>query len=325
MATIAFYLRTYERLLIDVLALLFVLVDPQIGKHTLYLFGHQTGEYGIAGILRSCRQDAHIHVFIDIEHLAYVLGERAPLVVAEVVDDNEKHFLAVIDCREHAFLEYIGTHEGPLGCAGSHPRQIVLSNELGEGVVCLLLLHLQHLRHVRIGRTEFKFPTHKAAVYVLPVVQSVAVHDAHCYVLKLLAIAGLCHFGDNLLLVDVLFECEQNLTGIDGLDKIVGNLLSDGLIHDVLLFALGHHNYWCGGRNFLNLLQGFKSCDTRHHLVEQHKVEIALTTFLYGIVTVVDGGDVIALLLQKDNVGAQHFYLVVNPQQVSCSHVSYVF
>ena len=42
--------------------------------------------------------------------------------------------------------------------------------------------------------------------------------------------------------MDILLQGQQDLIGVDGLDEVVGNLLSDGLVHDVLFLALGDHN-----------------------------------------------------------------------------------
>ena len=125
--------------------------------------------------------------------------------------------------------------------------------------------------------------------------------------------------------MNVLLQRQKNLIGVDWFYQIVGYLLSDGLVHYILLFTLRNHYDGRGWRNFLYLLQGFESGDSWHHLVEQHEVEIALTTLLYGVVAVVDGSDVVAFLLQKDNMGTQHLNLVVYPQQVSCSHIAILF
>ena len=67
--------------------------------------------------------------------------------------------------------------------------------------------------------------------------------------------------------MDVLLQRQQYLVGIDGLDEVIGNLLADGLVHDVLLLALGDHHdghLWC---NLLNALQGLQATESGHHLV----------------------------------------------------------
>ena len=48
--------------------------------------------------------------------------------------------------------------------------------------------------------------------------------------------------GHQLLLVHVLLDREQHLVGVDGLDEVVGDLRPHGLVHDVLLLALGDHD-----------------------------------------------------------------------------------
>ena len=69
-ATEPLYLLLQQRLLVDVLALVLVLVNPQFGEHLLYLLRHKTGEDGVACVLCGCRQDTHIHVFLNVKHVA---------------------------------------------------------------------------------------------------------------------------------------------------------------------------------------------------------------------------------------------------------------
>lgn len=96
--------------------------------------------------------------------------------------------------------------------------------------------------------------------------------------MKALLIAGLCDLSNDLTLVDILFQRQQNLIGVDGLDQIVGYFAADGLVHDVFLLAAGYHDHGSGRLNLLDLLQGFESGDAWHHLVEQDKVVSALPT-----------------------------------------------
>ena len=84
---------------------------------------------------------------------------------------------------------------------------------------------------------------HEFPVDVYPVLPRPAVHDLHGDLLEVLLILVLGHLSLYLLAMDVLFQRQEYLVGIDGLDQIVGNLLSDGLFHDVFFLALGHHHY----------------------------------------------------------------------------------
>ena len=84
----------------------------------------------------------------------------------------------------------------------------------------------------------------------------------------------------------VLFQRQQYLIGVHGLDQIVGYLLTDGLVHDVLLLALGHHHHWSLWCQLLDVLQGFQTAESWHHFVQQHQVEGTLPAFLDGISTV---------------------------------------
>ena len=117
--------------------------------------------------------------------------------------------------------------------------------------------------------------------------------------------------------MDVFLEGEKYLIGIDRLDEIVGYLRANGLIHDILLLALGDHHHGHGGGYRLDCLEGFEATDTWHHLVEKDKVETALTAKVDGIVTIAHRDDLIAFLFQKNDVGTEMFYLVIHPQQGS--------
>ena len=79
-------------------------------------------------------------------------------------------------------------------------------------------------------------------IKVYPVLPSPAVHDLHADLLEVLLIMALRHLSFYLTAMDILLESQQYLVRIDGFDQIIGNLLSNGLLHDVLLFAFRHHN-----------------------------------------------------------------------------------
>ena len=71
--------------------------------------------------------------------------QHAPLVVAEVVQYDEEHFVVIIQQREHPFLEYLVGHEW-LGSV-FHPFKVVLLDIFGKPEVGLFLLHDEHLGH----------------------------------------------------------------------------------------------------------------------------------------------------------------------------------
>ena len=322
-ATIAVQLRLDERFLVQVLAFLLVLIDPEVGKHLRNLVGHQSREDGVAGILRSGGQDAEVEVFVDVELVANLLRQHAPLVVAEVVEHDDEHLLALVEQWEHLALEDVGREQrsgipsplpGRLRGSWRHPVQIVFLHELGKAQVGLFLLHGQHVGHLRVGAAQLQFPVHQPLVDFHPVLPGAAVHDLHGNLLELLLILALCHLGLYLAAMDVLLQRQQNLVGVHGLDEIVGNLLPDGLLHDVLLLALGDHHHGRGRRNLLDALQRLQPAESRHLLVEQYQVEGALLAQVYGIGAVAGGGHFVALLLEEDDMGLQQLHLIVDPQ-----------
>ena len=105
MTAITLYLRPNKRLFVEVLALFFVLIDPQFGVHLCYLLRHKTTEYSIAGVLCCCWKYAHVKVLFDLEHVTNLFRQDAPLVKSEVINDDEEYFLAFVNEWEHLFLE----------------------------------------------------------------------------------------------------------------------------------------------------------------------------------------------------------------------------
>jgi len=108
---------------------------------------------------------------------------------------------------------------------------------------------------------------HKALVNIHPVLPRATIHYLHRYLLEVLLILALGNLCLDGLAMDILLERKQNLIGIDGLDEIVGYLLSDGLLHNVLLFALGNHHHRYRRVNLLEFSQGFQTAYSRHLLV----------------------------------------------------------
>ena len=72
----------------------------------------------------------------------------------------------------------------------------------------------------------------------------------------------------------MLLQGDENLVGVDGLYQIVGYLVADGLVHDVLLLAFGNHDYRDVGRRLFDAREGFEAGESGHVLVEDYKVEV---------------------------------------------------
>ena len=129
--------------------------------------------------MRSRWQNAEVEAFVNIEEVSYLSGKQAPLVVAEVVDDNEEYLFAGVKQGENLFLEDVGAHHWPFGVALSHPVEIVLGNVFGETVVGIFFLHDKHVCHAAIGVAQFELPMHQPFVDVAPVAESAAIVDEH--------------------------------------------------------------------------------------------------------------------------------------------------
>ena len=320
LATIAVELRLYERSLVEVLPFLAVFIHPQFGEHLGDDVRHQARENGISGVLRGSGQDAEVEVLLDIKLVGNLCLQGAPLVEAEVVDYEQEHLLSGIQGREHTTLEDVGTHERTPFIA-FYPFHVVLADELAKVHIGLALLQCQHLIHLTVGSRKLLFPVCQALINLHPVLERTGVAYLHSYLSEVLLIARLRHLGDYLLLMDILLQRQQYLSGIDGLYQVVGNLRTDGLVHDVLFLALGNHHHGCCRKDFLYASQCLQAADARHVLVEQYQVVRLLGTLLQSIESVGYGVHFISFFLKKQDVSLQQLNLIINPKQSVCSHI----
>ena len=164
---------------------------------------------------------------------------------------------------------------------------------------------------------ELQLPVHEVLVHLGPVFVGGSVVYLHGYAAHILLVTGIDSLGDDILLVDVLLQRQQYLVGVDRLDEVVGNLGADGLVHDVLLLALGHHHHRHGGLHLLDERQRLESREARHILIEQDKVIVAFAATIQRITSVGRRVHLVVLSLEKKDMGTQEFYLVVNPKQRS--------
>ena len=155
---------------------------------------------------------------------------------------------------------------------------------------------------------------HELTIHVSPVLPRLAVEYLHGDLLEVLLILTLRHLRLDFPAVDILLQRQQDLVGVHGLDQVVGNLLSDGLFHNVLLLTLRHHDHREGWLQLLDAAQRLQSVQTWHLLVEQHQVEVMLSAQVDGIAAVGHSHHLIALLLEEKQVCLQQLDLIIHPK-----------
>ena len=195
------------------------------------------------------------------------------------------------------------------------PVVIVAAHELAELLIRLALLVHQHLLDALVGRVgQINLPPRYLAVERAPRRERRG-HLAHGgYTPELGAVVGRGLLGDELLRMHVLLDRQQDLVGIDGLDDVIGDLRPDGLVHDILLLALGHHDDGRGGPHLLDERQRLESRHTGHHLVENNEVVSGRAHHVDGVVTVVACVDLVTFSLKKQHVRLQQLDFVVDPE-----------
>ena len=206
-------------------------------------------------------------------------------------------------------------HHGGLGRAAVDPVVVVAAHELREGLVGLALLVGEHLADARVARgLELDLPPRQPAVERAPVGEGLGHLQRRGQPPELRAVVGRGLLRDQLLLVYVLLDRQQHLVGVDRLDEVVGDLRPHGLVHDVLLLALGDHD---DGRRRARLLDAGQRLEPRHaghHLVEDDQVVGALGGHVDGVVAVVAGVHLVAFAFEKEHVGLEQLHFVVDPE-----------
>lgn len=302
-------------LLVEILPFFALLVDPQLGEHLRNIQGHQPGEDRIAGVLRRRRQDGEVEVFVEGVEFAQHRLDALPLVVAEVVDEDEEDLLSRVKEREDLRLEEVGAHQGA-SLWFAYPALVVATDEAGEEASCFGLLHLEKFLHLWVAFLELELPVHQTAIELLPLFYREAVAHLSAELCELLPVVHHRGFVDDGALVEVLLQRQEELIWIDGLDQVIGDLPADGLVHQLLLFALSDHDDGHEGAKFFDSLQGVEARQAGHVFVEEDQVEGLALDGLDGIGSAQDGRHFVALVLEEEDVRLEQVDLVVGPKDL---------
>ena len=303
-------------LLVLVLAALLVVVEPLVGHQAVDGQRHQPREDGVAGVLRGGGEDGAVKVVLrHVVPAPQQRRNRPPLVVAEVVDQQQRGLGVLVDDGEDVGAHERVRHHGGVVRALVDPVVVVAAHELAELLIGLAFLVGQHLLDALVGGfRQFDLPCGELAVERAPVLERVGHLERGRDAAELRTVVGGGLLGHQLLLVHVLLDREQHLVGVDGLDEVVGDLRPHGFVHDVLLLALGGHDHGRRGAHLLDLGKGFESRHAGHHFVEDDQVVGSFGSHVDRVVSVVAGVHFIALLLEEQHVGLQQFDFVVDPE-----------
>ena len=123
--------------------------------------------------------------------------------------------------------------------------------------------------------------------------------------------------------MQVLLDRKQHLIGVDRLYDVVGYLRAYGLVHDVLLLALGDHYHGRCWAHVLYQRQRFQPRHAGHHLVEDDKVVCRGRGHVDRVVAVVACVYLVAFGREEHDVGFEKLDLVVDPEYLC--HSIFVF
>ncbi|OAV63451.1 hypothetical protein Barb6_03738 [Bacteroidales bacterium Barb6] len=306
------YLRLNQRSLIQILPLFALLVHPKVGKHRLNLHRHQSRKDSVTRILRSRRQNAVKQILLKREVIRQQILHHPPLVKPEIINQNKKHLVPLVQQRKHLLLEKIRTHQRAFRRI-LHPPLIIPLDKLPESMVSLLLLSAEQIIHLRLTVLKLQLPVNNLLVHLHPVVIRQRIVDLHTDTPELLPVTHRSRFRYNHILVDILLDGQQQLVRIDRLDKIIRNLVADRLIHDALLLALGHHNNGNIAVNLLDKPQRLQARKPRHILIQKYNIKRLLPHAIHRIPPTHNGDNLIPLLPQKQNMRSQQLNLIISP------------
>lgn len=109
----------------------------------------------------------------------------------------------------------------------------------------------------------------------------------------------------------------KNLVRVHRLDKVVCDLASYSLVHDVFLFALRYHYDRHMRLPLFYHRQGFKTGQAWHVLVKYDKVEASARGYVEGVAAVVGRCHLISFVPQEHYVWFEKVDFVVGPKYVS--------
>ena len=115
----------------------------------------------------------------------------------------------------------------------------------------------------------------------------------------------------------MFLEAQEDLGGIDGLYQIVGYLLSDSLLHDMLFFAFGDHHHRYFRTQTFYLLQRLQPVHTRHVLVKKDNIKLPVLDNINSVLSVGGCCYVVVFSFQINDIRLQQVYLIINPKYLA--------
>ena len=112
----------------------------------------------------------------------------------------------------------------------------------------------------------------------------------------------------------ILLDRQKKLVRVDRLDQVIGDLVTDGLVHDAFFFTFGHHHDRYVGVDLFDMGQCFQTSQTGHVLVEENNIERLLPATVDSILPTDHRNYFISFILQKQNVRFQQIDLIICPK-----------
>ena len=148
---------------------------------------------------------------------------------------------------------------------------VVLRHPFRKRRIGLNTLVFDHRAHR--GVLQLQIPFRQRPLNRFPFLYRTRRIDHIGYIAPFLPVVLLHLLRHNRLLMNMFLQAKQNLTRVHGFNQVIGDLLSDGLLHDMLFLRFGNHHHRHLRMNTLDLLQRLQTRHTRHVLIQEHDIK----------------------------------------------------
>ena len=241
---------------------------------------------------------------------------REPLVEAHTIDDDEIDAAFFAQDRRDPALQDVRGERGRI--VSGKPRGILRLDVLAElDVELSSLVRVRLLEPGVFDLIELHVPLGAPGIEIDPTAPVETPRGVRAeprqlrhVIARPLALLEPVRFEETL-------QREENLRRAHRLDQIVVDALPDRLVHERFRFVLRDQHDRDGWVLVLDRFERGKPAEPGHRFVEQDDVELLARGTRDGVISIGDGGDLVALRFQEQDVGLQEVDLVIGPKNFS--------
>src|SRR5690625_3361434 len=224
----------------------------------------QSAENGVAGKGRRRGKNRVVELLLDIEQRRKQFLELQPLIVPHAVyqEEDDRPFA---ELGEHETWHYFMREDRPFFCRTirlCNPFFVLVLDETPERTVGLLILIRQDLPGTFIA-FELEVKPDEALINFDPFVVREVGHQCARDLIERLQVPLRNFFVADPPPFEQALQRQEDLAWIDRLRQVVADLAAEGLLHQVLLLALGDHHHGHIGRELLDFGERLERSEER--------------------------------------------------------------